>query len=158
MYSPSFCYICVTNNPALCEKVKDVEFLTGTSLDVLRRGRALVHEGWELLASPLYGNFKPNQQPYRTLILRKNNDANGTPPDVQSLSLIEDAVRFYENAHFVMSPGGRAERIEKDFRCLDFVLLEETFVQYRLLAAPSKAFQEPAGRQDTRAATHQSQQ
>ena len=139
---PSFCYVCVTNNRELITKVANVELVAGTSLDVLRRGRALVHEGWELLASPLYGNFKPNQQPYRTLILRKNLGANGGLPDIQSLSLIEDAVRFYETAHRVMPTGGLAERIEKDFRYLDFVLLEDTFAQYRLLTSPAKSSSE----------------
>ena len=120
-----------------------LEFIDATSFDVLRRGRSLVHEGWELLASPLYGNFKPNQQPYRTLVLRKlNNATGGGLPDAQSLSLIEDSVRFYENAHIVMPPGGLAENIEKDFRYMDIVLLEETFRQYGLLTSPVKTYSE----------------
>lgn len=122
--------------------VAPLEFSGGTSLDVLRRGRSLVHEGWELLASPLYGNFKPNQQPYRTLILRKNNGVSGGLPDMQSLSLLEDAVRFYENAHVVMPPGCLAEKTEKEFRYMDIVLLEETFRQYRLLTSPVKSYSE----------------
>ena len=93
----SFSYICITNNPALKGIVKSFEFMDALSLDVLKKGRDLVQSGWELLASPFYGNFKPNQQPYRTLVLRKNNGGNGGLPDAQSLSLIEDSVRFYEN-------------------------------------------------------------
>lgn len=116
--------------------------MDATSLDVLKKGRALVHEGWELLASPFYGNFKPNQQPYRTLVLRKNNGGNGGLPDAQSLSLIEDSVRFYENSHWIMPPGRLAVNIEKDFRYMDMMLLEETFRQYGLLTSPVKSYAE----------------
>ena len=98
--------------------------------------------GWELLASPFYGNFKPNQQPYRTLVLRKNNGGNGGLPDAQSLSLIEDSVRFYENSHWIMPPGRLADNIEKDFRYMDMILLEETFRQYGILTSPVKSYSE----------------
>ncbi|WP_255376015.1 GrdX family protein [Cloacibacillus sp. An23] len=142
----SFSYICLTNNPALEGMVAPLEYMgAAASVDVLKRGRALVQEGWELLASPLYGNFKPNQQPYRTLILRKNNGPTGLP-DIQSLSLIEDAVRFYENSHHIMPPGGLADNIEKDFRYMDVVLLEETFRQYGLLTSPVKSYSEVVDR------------
>ena len=76
----SFSYICITNNPALKGLVKHLEYMDASSLDVLKKGRALVHEGWELLASPFYGNFKPNQQPYRTLVLRKNKQRRKRRP------------------------------------------------------------------------------
>ena len=112
------------------------------SLDVLKKGRDLVQSGWELLASPFYGNFKPNQQPYRTLVLRKNNGGNGGLPDAQSLSLIEDSVRFYENSHWIMPPGRLADNIERDFRYMDMILLEETFRQYGLLTSPVKSYSE----------------
>lgn len=138
----SFSYICITNNPALKGLVKPFEFVDASSLDVLKRGRSLVHEGWELLASPFYGNFKPNQQPYRTLVLRKNNGGNGGLPDAQSLSLIEDSVRFYENSHWIMPPGRLADNIEKDFRYMDMILLEETFRQYGILTSPVKSYSE----------------
>ncbi len=142
MASSSFMYVCITNNPALEGRGAPLEYMDAASLEVLKKGRALVHEGWEMLASPVYGNFKPNQQPYRTLIFRRNKNAVTGPPDVQSLSLIEGAVRFYENARAIMLPGGLPENIEKDFRYLDFVLLEETFSQYKLLTSPLKHWPE----------------
>ena len=138
----SFSYICITNNPALEGIVKSLEFMDASSLDVLKKGRSLVHEGWALLASPFYGNFKPNQQPYRTLVLRKDNGGNGGLPDAQSLSLIEDSVRFYESSHWIMPPGRLADNIEKDFRYMDMILLEETFRQYGLLTAPVRSYSE----------------
>ena len=137
-----FSYICISNNPALKGIVKSFEFMDALSLDVLKKGRDLVQSGWELLASPFYGNFKPNQQPYRTLVLRKNNGGNGGLPDAQSLSPIEDSVRFYENSHWIMPPGRLADNIERDFRYMDMILLEETFRQYGLLTSPVKSYSE----------------
>ncbi len=134
MDSFSFSYICLTNNPAMKDHAISVELIRSSSLDVLKRARSLVHDGWELLSSPFYGNFKPNQQPYRTLLLRKKN-GGGASYDIQSISLIEDAVRFYESSHKIMSTGELDENIEKDFRYLDIVLMEETFRQYGVSAA-----------------------
>lgn len=136
MDSFSFSYICLTNNPAMQDYAVSVEFIPSSSLDVLKSARSLVHSGWELLSSPFYGNFKPNQQPYRTLLLRKRN-GGGAPYDMQSLSLIEDAVRIYESSRKIMLTGELNENIEKDFRYLDIMLMEETFRQYGISAAPA---------------------
>ncbi len=72
------------------------------------------------------------------MLLRKNSVARGTP-DAGSLSLIEDAVRFYESSRKVMAPGCLAERIEKDFRYIDVALLEETLREYGLLSPAFKS-------------------
>ncbi len=139
----SFSYICLTNNPAMKDHVTSVELIRSSSLDVLKRARSLVHDGWELLSSPFYGNFKPNQQPYRTLLLRKRNVVGDASYDIQSISLIEDAVRFYESSHKIMSTGELDENIEKDFRYLDIVLMEETFRQYGVSAATAHPSRSP---------------
>lgn len=136
MDSFSFSYICLTNNPAMKDHAISVEFIRSSSLDVLKSARSLVHDGWELLSSPFYGNFKPNQQPYRTLLLRKKN-GGAASYDMQSVSLIEDAVRFYESSHRIMLTGELDENIEKDFRYLDIMLMEETLRQYGVSAAPA---------------------
>lgn len=135
----SFSYICISNNPALKGIISPLEFKEGGAVEVLREGRSLAHLGWQLLASPFYGNFKPNQQPYRTLLFRKENKEN-SPADIQSLSLMEDAVRLYESARKAMLPGELPENIEKDFRYIDFKLLEETFRQYQVLTSPADTY------------------
>ncbi|MEG1823914.1 MAG: GrdX family protein [Cloacibacillus sp.] len=136
MGMPSFSYVCISNNPNLKGHVKSLDYLDGGALDVLKAGRDLIHLGWELLADPLYGNFKPNQQPYRSLILKKDNIVT-MPLNMESLNLIENAIEIYKGASRLTMPGDLPEKTDDDFRYLDFVLLEETFHQYSVLTPPA---------------------
>ena len=135
MSSSPFFYLCVSNNPNLNGCVRSLEYLDGSALDVLYEGRDLIHLGWKLLANPLYGNFKPNQQPYRSLILR-NGATEGASLDMESLSLIENAICVFKSSPKLVRPGELPEQIDSDFRYLDFVLLEETFHQSSVLSPP----------------------
>ena len=136
---PSISYVCVSNNPNLRGHVNSLDYLEGGALDVLREGRDLIHRGWELLANPLYGNFKPNQQPYRSLILKKEKDGTSSL-NLESLDLIENAIRIYESSPKLMQPGELPEKTDNDFRYLDFVLLEETYHQYSVLTHAEAPF------------------
>lgn len=136
---PSISYVCVSNNPNLRGHVNSLDYLEGGALDVLREGRDLIHRGWELLANPLYGNFKPNQQPYRSLILKKEKDGTSSL-NLESLDLIENAIRIYESSPKLMQPGELPEKTDNDFRYLDFVLLEETYHQYSVLTHAEASF------------------
>lgn len=125
MCSSSFSYRVLTNNPDIYGHAQHVELIGGGALDVLTAARDKIHTGWELLSNPLYGNFKPNQQPYRTLVLRFSD--KGSKTDVDSLALIESALNIYANAPVLRYPGDLPEETDGDFRYLDFKLLEETF-------------------------------
>ena len=84
------------------------------------------------MADPLYGNFKPNQQPYRTLVLHRPD--NGAV-DMESLSLIESAITFYGASPVRRLPGELPPETDADFRYLDFVLMEDTFRACGLLTS-----------------------
>lgn len=43
----------------------------GSYLDVLVRVRGLVHEGWHLMSHPQASNLKPNQSPYKTVLISR---------------------------------------------------------------------------------------
>ncbi|MDL2317259.1 GrdX family protein [Desulfovibrio sp. OttesenSCG-928-A18] len=66
--------------------------------------RDCVHLGWKLLHHPLYGNFRPHQQPYRSILLegppvcaKAGQGAGGLAPDAMSLHLVEEALLVYES-------------------------------------------------------------
>jgi hypothetical protein len=70
------------------------------ALAVLTAARDAIHNGWRLTHHPLYGNYRPNQQPYRSLILeyptpRAGNQGRGCETDILSLHLIEEAMLVY---------------------------------------------------------------
>ena len=125
MYSSSDSYTCLTNNCELAGHVKALSFVEGSALDVLAAARDKIHLGWKLMADPLYGNFKPNQQPYRTLVLKRPE--NSSIVDMESLSLIENALTIYGAASVLRLPADMPPDTGADFRYLDFALMEDTF-------------------------------
>ncbi len=79
-----------------------VHHVDGTCYDVFVQGRDLVHQGWILLNHPLYGNFTPGQQPYRSLLLQcadqhsyGYNMNSYKDKNIESLKFIEEAVHLY---------------------------------------------------------------
>jgi hypothetical protein len=136
LFFPS--YSCISNNPDLRECVSKIEIVNGSALSVLIRGRDMIHLGYELAASPLYGNFKPNQQPYRTLVLKSGRDishASAASTHAESLNLIEEAINIYSREKIIRAPGELPDSIDKDFRYVDFALMKETFCQCGLLCS-----------------------
>lgn len=94
----------------------------------------MIHAGWRIVANPLYGNLKPNQQPYRTLVLTKEEERSSL--DLESLELIESAIRIHENSHILMLPGSLPLEVDKDLRYIDFMLIEETLKSSGLFVRP----------------------
>jgi hypothetical protein len=96
---------------------------------VLVNARDLIHKGYVLLTHPLYGNFLPNQQPYRTLILSVP-EREDSAVDPTSLYLIEEALsvfRRYEDRWAL--PGQKSESVERDYAVIDADLMEESLNQ-----------------------------
>lgn len=105
------------------------------ALHVLTAGRDLVHVGWRLLHHPLYGNFRPRQQPYRSLLLASPDHPSHPPPvDVESLRLMEEAA-----AVFAADPGPHPADVPPVLRqsCsfLDLELLRVTLDLYGIRPA-----------------------
>jgi hypothetical protein len=95
---------------------------------VLVNARDRIHKGYRLLTHPLYGNFLPNQQPFRTLILSAPREFPGTDPD--SLYLIEEALAVFRNYEGRWAlPGQLAEAVERDYALIDFDLMQESLRQ-----------------------------
>ncbi|MCE5202257.1 MAG: GrdX family protein [Synergistaceae bacterium] len=143
MVLSSFSYSCISNNPGLTGCVSHLELVDGSVLAVLTVSRDKIHSGWRLASNPFYGNFKPNQQPYRTLVLYRDRCADKVSVEFGSLKLIEDAMAAYSNSAVLRLPGEFSERIDGDFRYIDFTLMEETFRQCGML---SSVMERTAGR------------
>lgn len=129
-------YILFTNNPVIENEVINdslkLVFIGGTSLDVLKRARDSVHLGAKLLTHPLYGNLRPHQQPYRTILAAKGNEVKNC--DIESLSLIERAVEIYQSCiDRLIEPEDMSELLRDDYAFVDFELMRESFSRYRLI-------------------------
>ncbi|MGI6358296.1 MAG: GrdX family protein [Bacillota bacterium] len=111
----------VTNNPAadLCENDRP---LTGSLLQVLQIARDLVHQGHILISHPLAGSVKPNETPYKSIVL---SSAASGQVDYESLAVIEGSLRIAERMLAEKPLPEYPERVLKDFQLIDCSLLEQ---------------------------------
>ena len=70
-------YIIVTNNEKCRDKYQNtkmkIDFLeNGSYMDVLIKVRDYIHKGYRLETHPMAGSLKPNQIPYKTVIVSDN--------------------------------------------------------------------------------------
>jgi len=83
--------ILVTNNPLVQEQFQsnyNVEYMETNLLGILTRVRDLIHTGHRLLTHPLSGSVKPNETPYKSVLLTEAKE--GT--DTQSVTIIEECI------------------------------------------------------------------
>jgi len=83
--------ILITNNPQVKEHFQDrlpVEYLETPLIDILIRVRDHLHNGHRLLTHPLSGSVKPNETPYKTVLISGTRGET----DPQSISIIEECI------------------------------------------------------------------
>jgi hypothetical protein len=128
-----FFYVCITNNKDLAECVDDARLVEGPAISVLTFARDMIHKGWKLVASPLYGNFKPAQQPYRTLVLSRKIKDEHILADSYSIELIESAMHIFRECEIKRIPGDMPDEIDSDYKYVDFALMEDTLRECGIL-------------------------
>jgi hypothetical protein len=113
----------ISNNPMSREKFTskyNVEFIEGNVIEVFKKIRDYVHLGHRILTHPLMSSIKPNETPYRTVILSKNRYTN---TDVDSLMLIENSIMTTEKFLRDFSIPNWSEKILLDFQLIDYDLV-----------------------------------
>lgn len=109
----------LTNNPDAVAKYPALATLTQTDVaGIFTAARDVIHAGAVLINHPLSGSVKPNESPYKSLVLSKPKAAL----DVFSLQLIEGAqavLRKMPVKHRSYPP-----RVLEDFRAIDLDLLD----------------------------------
>lgn len=119
----------VTNNPIVKSEVTDKKILYKdiTYIEILKECRNLVHIGYELLSHPLYGSVKPNETPYRSIIMKKGKNL-----DTNSVMLIEEAISTASKFQNNKNTPNWTKTIIDDFRIIDFDILSNTLqrIQY----------------------------
>jgi len=110
--------ILVTNNPMarkFCESEYQIDFLETSFVDVLVRVRDLVHVGHKLLTHPLSGSIKPNETPYKSVIVSNHKYA----PDEQSVRIIGECILVAQK--FI--PRDIPDHMLKDMQVVDYSLI-----------------------------------
>ncbi len=125
--------ILVSNNPDF-ENARparaDLRLIAGSALDVLVAARDLAHKGWRLANHPLYGNFRPHQQPYRSLLLLPPPTPDEARHEAQDactpLGLLEEALTLYQSPVRKSRPEDVPERMRRDCALIDMELMKAT--------------------------------
>jgi len=114
----------VTNNPRAKAWWAESEsfhvhilWQSGGFISVLTAARDLVHQGWRLLNHPLSSSIKPNQTPYKTLVL-----VPGQQLDLPSLQAVEAALEAV--AKLGTFPGADAN-VLADLELLDLEMCKD---------------------------------
>jgi hypothetical protein len=113
----------VTNNPMSEEKLCSrftVEFIEGNVVEVMKSVRDYVHKGHRLLTHPLMSSIKPNETPYRTIILTKEGNNN---IDFKSLSYIEESIASTEKFLNIYGVPNWSSSVLEDFKLIDYDLI-----------------------------------
>ena len=116
--------VIITNNKDVYEKFKEkmeVIFLEDKDyLEVLYFVRDKIHDGHKLLTHPLSGSIKPNETPFKSIMITKETGNLDTDGLVMVEESILTAKKFYNNRP---TPNW-TERVLIDFRVIDLSLME----------------------------------
>jgi hypothetical protein len=113
----------ITNNPMTKEKLEachKLEYIEGSVTEVFKRVRDYVHMKHRLLTHPLVSSIKPNEVPFRTVVISKHSD---NFVDMESLSLIENSINTTEKFLKDFGIPNWNEKILGDFQLIDFDII-----------------------------------
>lgn len=116
--------ILITNNPRFQEDQDSryyTEYIEGSYGDVLKLVRDRIHRGHKLLSHPLSGSVKPNENPYKSILISR---AAGSL-DLDSLRILEESIATFEK--FMQNPNkcghNKRDAILEDFKEVDHCLI-----------------------------------
>lgn len=118
--------IMVTNNVRCLEKWEgklQIDYNEEWAyLDVLLAARDYIHRGYFLLTHPLAGSVKPNQTPFKSIILSEESLEGAE--DFRDLTLIEESIEAYHKFMGNRPLPEWSEKSAEDFRTIDLSLME----------------------------------
>lgn len=114
----------ITNNQLVYEKYNgkiEMEYVSEyTYLEILMYVRDKVHQGHKLLTHPLSGSVKPNETPFKSIVISKK------PQNLEfyELSIIDESLNSTKKFMNNKATPNWTERILNDFRVIDLSLIE----------------------------------
>ena len=90
----------------------------GDYMQVLKSARDYIHAGHTLLTHPLAGSVKPNETPYKSVMIT----AEKKQLNLESVKIIEESI--YTCEKFVTTAKNDQSEVYKDFQYIDCSLIE----------------------------------
>lgn len=114
----------ITNNDKVYEKLKDdykIYYKECSFRDILLYVRDRVHEGYVILTHPLSSSIKPNETPYKSILISDYKKSL----DYKSLIIIENAImtydKFKKDQDYTIK---LTDKIVDDFKFVDLSIIE----------------------------------
>ena len=119
-------YRIVTNNSLCRDKYQElipVDYLEGKGyMDVLLAVRDYIQKGWRLETHPMTGSLKPNQTPYKSIMV---SDLPREQEEFYSQEMtIENSILSCRKFLEIKQTPNWTEEIRKDFMIVDLSLIE----------------------------------
>ena len=112
----------VTNNNKVYEKYKDnysIYYKECSFREILLYIRDRIHEGYVLLTHPLSSSIKPNETPYKSVLIS----------DYKTLMIIENAImtydKFKKDKYYTVE---LTDSIVDDFKMIDLSIIENAIL------------------------------
>ncbi|MGE5653388.1 MAG: GrdX family protein [Bacillota bacterium] len=109
----------VTNNP-LVKDINNADYQETDLLAVLYRVRDLIHKGHRLISHPLAGSVKPNETPYKSVVVTRDADP---AVDFDSLRIIEGSIQVAAKMLQDRPLPAWDNKVRADFQFIDNALL-----------------------------------
>ncbi|MDD7143094.1 MAG: GrdX family protein [bacterium] len=122
MWNPDKAII-ITNNDRVYEKYKKEMqvILLDSYEDVLIKTRDMVYNRHILLTHPQASSLKPNQTPYRSVVVYPK----GEEDNMKDIMLIEKCIETYRQWQKIApTPKNYAEKVANDFKTIDLSVIE----------------------------------
>ena len=122
MWNPDKAII-ITNNDRVYEKYKKEMqvILLDSYEDVLIKTRDMVYNRHILLTHPQASSLKPNQTPYRSVVVYPK----GEEDNMKYIMLIEKCIETYRQwQEIAPTPKNYAEKVANDFKTIDLSVIE----------------------------------
>ena len=113
----------ITNNDRVYEKYKnDLEvILLKTYEEVLLKTRDLVYDRHVLLTHPQASSLKPNQTPYRSVVVYPK----GEEDNMKDIMLIEECIEtFRQWQDIAKTPDSYENKVANDFKTIDLSVID----------------------------------
>ena len=109
----------VTNNPSLSAADHIIQLSDADVPAVLCAVRDYLHKGHRLLTHPLAGSVKPNENPYKSIVITSKPGAL----DLESLSILEGAIALARRMLRESPPKQLPAHVLSDMALIDHSLL-----------------------------------
>jgi hypothetical protein len=113
----------ITNNSMTRDQLGEkfeLEYIDTNVIDVYRKVRDYIHLNHRLLTHPIVSSIKPNEIPFRTVVITKNRE---THIDIESLTMIENSINTTEKFLKDFGIPNWSEKILNDFELIDYDII-----------------------------------